>query len=154
KLEPTRELADQLTSAEWMASAPGPDELKRLLLNCSDCHSLQRIFQSRHDAPEFLSVFDRMSGYYPGASDLQPQRLVGAHRRPHVPAAMREKFAAYLASINLNGRSENPFELSTFPRPKGRATRVIITEYDLPRKETQPHDVIVDPDGMVWYSHF
>ena len=30
----------------------------------------------------------------------------------------------------------------------------IITEYDLPRKEIQPHDVIVDPDGMVWFSHF
>jgi len=24
----------------------------------------------------------------------------------------------------------------------------------LPRKEIQPHDVIVDPDGGVWFSHF
>jgi virginiamycin B lyase len=40
------------------------------------------------------------------------------------------------------------------PRPKGAATKVIYTEYDLPRKEAQPHDVIVDRDGMVWYSDF
>jgi hypothetical protein len=44
--------------------------------------------------------------------------------------------------------------LNTFARPTGRATRVIITEYDLPRKIIQPHDVIVDADGMVWFSHF
>jgi streptogramin lyase len=39
-------------------------------------------------------------------------------------------------------------------RPKGRATKVVITEYDLPRREIQPHDDVVDPDGMVWFSHF
>ena len=154
KLTPARQLADQLTNAEWMASAPGPDEVKRLMLGCVDCHSVQRIFQSRHNATDFLNVFERMSGYYPGASDLQPQRLVGAHRRPGVPADMRQKFAEYLASLNLSSRAEHSFELTTFPRPKGRATKVIMTEYDLPRKEIQPHDVIVDPDGMVWYSHF
>ena len=31
---------------------------------------------------------------------------------------------------------------------------MIITEYDLPRKEAQPHDVIIDRDGMAWYSDF
>jgi streptogramin lyase len=154
KLKPATELADQLTNAEWMASAPGEESIKRLLLNCTDCHGVQRIFQSRHSAADFLKVFERMGGYYPGASDLQPQRLVGAHRRPPVPAAAQQKFADYLASINLSESPKRPFELKSFPRPSGRATKVVITEYDLPRKEIQPHDVIVDPDGMVWYSHF
>jgi hypothetical protein len=53
----------------------------------------------------------------------------------------------YLASVKLSSQSTHGFELKTFPRPAGRATRVIITEYDLPRKEIQPHDVIVDPDS-------
>jgi streptogramin lyase len=154
KLKPATELADQLTNAEWMASAPGEESIKRLLFNCTDCHGVQRIFQSRHTAADFLKVFERMGGYYPGASDLQPQRLVGAHRRPPVPAGVQQKFADYLASINLSESPKRPFELKSFPRPSGRATKVVITEYDLPRKEIQPHDVIVDPDGMVWYSHF
>jgi virginiamycin B lyase len=154
KLKPATELADQLTNAEWMASAPGEESIKRLLLNCTDCHGVQRIFQSRHSAADFLKVFERMGGYYPGASDLQPQRLVGAHRRPPVPAGVQQKFADYLASINLSESPKRPFELKSFPRPSGRATRVVITEYDLPRKEIQPHDVIIDPDGMVWFSHF
>ena len=40
----------------------------------------------------------------------------------------------------------------TLPRPKGKAARVIITEYDLPRPDAMPHDAVVDSDGMVWYS--
>ena len=31
---------------------------------------------------------------------------------------------------------------------------MIITEYDLPRKDAQPHDVVMDADGMIWYSDF
>jgi virginiamycin B lyase len=31
---------------------------------------------------------------------------------------------------------------------------MIITEYDLPARTRQPHDVIVDSDGMVWYISF
>lgn len=154
RLKPAPVTSEQLTNAEWMTSAPGTDEVKRRLLNCTDCHSLRRVFESKHSAADFLQVFDRMGGYYPGASDMQPQRLVGAHRRPAVDSASAQQFAEYLASVNLNGRAEHNFEFKLSPRPSGRATRVIITEYDLPRKEIQPHDVIVDRDGTVWYSHF
>src|ERR1044071_2158672 len=31
---------------------------------------------------------------------------------------------------------------------------MIVTEYDLPRKTIEPHDVILDAKGMVWYSNF
>jgi virginiamycin B lyase len=153
-LQPVREPADQLTNAEWLASAPGSDEIKRQLLNCTDCHSLQRVFKSQHTKEEFLQVFDRMGGYYPGATDLEPQRLVGDHRRPHLPAGIVQQVAEYLASVNLSTAAKWPFDLKTFPRPSGRATKVIITEYELPRKEIQLHDVVVDRDGMVWFSNF
>jgi streptogramin lyase len=154
RLKPAPVTTDQLTNSEWLTSVPGPDNLKRALLNCADCHSLRRIFESKHTAADFLKVFERMGGYYPGASDMQPQRLVGEHRRPAVNPAIAQRLAEYLASVNLSNQSSHEFELKVSPRPSARATRVIITGYDLPRKETQPHDVIVDPDGMVWYSHF
>jgi streptogramin lyase len=54
----------------------------------------------------------------------------------------------------LSTRDKWDFDLKTLPRPKGASTKVIYTEYDLPRKVAQPHDVIVDKDGMVWYSDF
>ena len=40
------------------------------------------------------------------------------------------------------------------PRPKGRATHVIITEYDMPRETIAPHDVRTDAAGFIWYSNF
>jgi virginiamycin B lyase len=153
-LVPTKNLPAQLTNAEWLLSLPGDDAQKKFLRNCTDCHTLQRIVSSTHDAKEFMQVFDRMAGYYPGASPLSPQRLIGDARRPAVDPAIAAQAAAYLASVNLSEGTGWDYKLQTLPRPTGRATRVIITEYALPRPVIQPHDVIVDRDGMVWYSNF
>jgi streptogramin lyase len=154
KLRPTENLPDQLTNSEWIESVPGSPDTKKLFLGCTDCHTLQRVIESKHTANEFLQVFDRMAGYYPGAWPEQPQRLVGDARRPALPAGKEKEFAEYLASINLSATSAHPYPLKTFARPTGRATHVMITEYDLPRKIIQPHDAIVDADGIVWFSHF
>jgi streptogramin lyase len=66
----------------------------------------------------------------------------------------RRRMAEFLSSINLSKGPEWIYPLKTFPRPKGRATHVIITEYDLPKPTRQPHDVMVDSDGMAWYISF
>ena len=47
-----------------------------------------------------------------------------------------------------------PFPLKTLPRPKGKATQVIYTVYDLPRPDAAPHDTTMDAQGNVWYSDF
>ena len=46
------------------------------------------------------------------------------------------------------------FPLKTQPRLTGKSTHVIITEYDLPNRLIQPHDVVLDREGNVWYSDF
>src|SRR5437870_3476200 len=56
KLRPTRDLAAQLSNAEWMASMPGSDQQKKFLLSCNSCHSYQPVVNSTHDAAEFLKV--------------------------------------------------------------------------------------------------
>jgi virginiamycin B lyase len=154
KLRPTKNLAKQLTNAEWLASFPGTDTQKKALLNCISCHNLDRIVNSNHDAAEFVQVFDRMTGYYPGSTPQHPQRLLGEARRNLGQAAGVKAMAEYLASVNLSKDEVWDYPLKTLPRPTGRATRVVITEYDLPRKQIQPHDAIVDADGMVWFTHF
>ena len=101
-----------------------------------------------------MQVFDRMTGYYPGSTPQHPQRLIGEARRNLGQAAGVKAMAEYLASLNLSKDETWDYPLKTLPRPTGRATRVVITEYDLPRKQIQPHDAIVDSDGMVWFTHF
>ena len=168
RLRPTKDIAAQLTNAEWLSSMPGSDQQKKFLLSCNSCHSYQPIVNSTHDAGKFLQVFDKMAGYYPGSTILHPQRLVGAARRNlggGAGSAMggeggmssdpRAKAAAdWLATVNLSKGPNRDYLFKTLPRPSGRATRMIVTEYDLPRKTIEPHDVIVDSDGMVWYSDF
>jgi streptogramin lyase len=154
KLKQTKNLPRQLTNAEWLASFPGTDTQKKALLNCIGCHDVDRIAASTHDANEFVQVFDRMTGYYPGSTPQHPQRLNGDARRNLGQAAGVKAMADYLASVNLSTDETWTYPLKTFARPTGRATRVVITEYDLPRKQIQPHDAIVDADGMVWFTHF
>jgi streptogramin lyase len=155
KLRKTKNLSAQLTNAEWIASIPGTDDQKKFLLSCNSCHSLQPIVKSTHDADEFMQVFQRMSGYYPGSTPLRPQRLVGDARREGMLRGANVKASAeWLAGVNLSSSQTWEYPLKTLSRPKGKATRVIITEYDLPRETIEPHDVIVDSNGMVWYSDF
>jgi virginiamycin B lyase len=148
-LRPTEDLAAQLTNAEWLASFPGTDEQKRSLLECMSCHTLERIARSTHVANEWVSVLERMAGYANNTTPNRPQRR--AVERKLAPERARTT-AEYLARINLSAGPWT-YPLTTYARPTGRATRVVITEYALPRPSIAPHDVRVDRDG-VWYSDF
>jgi streptogramin lyase len=156
KLGKAKNIFNTLSNAELMISAPGSDQQKRFLTNCTSCHTLQRVFSASHTPEEFEQVFKRMGTYSPGSTPTHPQPLVPGPRglRPRVPAAQAPAAAKWLYSVNLSNPDRKEYDFKTLPRPKGKATHVIITQYDLPRKEAQPHDVVVDQDGMVWYSDF
>jgi streptogramin lyase len=154
KLQKTKNLAAQMTNADWLNSMPGTEEQKKFLLNCVGCHTLERIVRSNHDAEEFLQVFTRMSGYYPGSTPTKPQKLYGDFLRVRDRGGDIEKTAQWLASVNLSKQEKWNWPLKTMPRLTGKSTHVIITEYDLPNPQIQPHDVMLDKDGTVWYSDF
>jgi streptogramin lyase len=139
-----------------MVSAPGADKQKQFLTNCIGCHTLQRVFTSSHTPEEFQQVFKRMGTYSPGSTPAKPQPLLPGPRgeRPAVSAQEAPAASEWLYSVSLANPDRQEYEFKSLPRPKGLSTKVIITEYDLPRKEAQPHDVIIDRDGMVWYSDF
>ncbi|MFZ1967409.1 MAG: carboxypeptidase regulatory-like domain-containing protein [Bradyrhizobium sp.] len=157
-LRATKDLASQLTNAEWLASMPGTDGQKGQLLNCVGCHTLARPLNSKYTADEFLTmILPRMQGYVNQSMPSHPQ-LRHAERLREERGDQRVQVyrgvAEYLASVNLSSHPTWNFEFKTLPRPTGAATRVIYTEYDLPRETIEPHDVIVDVNGMVWFSSF
>ena len=156
KLAKARSIASKLSSGEWLNSIPGSDQQKAFMGQCVGCHTLQRVLTSSHTAEEYEQVFIRMSRYSPGSQPTRPQPLLPGPRgeRPAVTGAAAKAAAEYLASISLGNPDSTEYSFKTFPRPTGKSTRVIITEYDLPRKEAMPHDVIVGQDGKVWYSDF
>jgi len=157
-LRKSEDIASQLTNAEWLASMPGTDAQKGQLLNCVGCHTLDRALRSKYSADDFLTtVLPRMQGYVNQSIPAHPQ-LRRAERLMEERGDQRVQVyrgaAEYLASVNLSSHSKWDFDWKIQPRPTGAATRVIYTEYDLPRETIEPHDVIVDRSGLVWYSSF
>jgi streptogramin lyase len=158
RLVPTKDLSAQLSDAEWLMSMPGSYDQKRDLNDCDSCHSLQRVVRSKFNADQFQHIILPMmaGGYFTNNSSPEhPQKKLGA---PFVPNAKQleqsRAMADYLASINLNGRTTWTYALKTMPRPTGRATHVLITEYDLPRPDLAPHDVVETAQGEVYFSSF
>jgi streptogramin lyase len=100
-----------------------------------------------------------MSGYPPLSFPLMVQktpapRIGGGAVAADRQQQSRRRQAEYLASLNLSAGPHWTYAFKTLPRPTGAATRVVYTEYDLPARTRQPHDVIVDSAGMVWYASF
>jgi streptogramin lyase len=156
KLAKANELEAQLSNAEWLMSAPGQDAVKSNLTNCVGCHTLRRVFASVHNTDEFKQIFKRMGTYSPGTMPVHPQLLLPGPRgqRSPIPQSRVDAVANWLASIDTRLGDKLSYPIKTLPRPKGESTKVIITEYDLPRKQAEPHDVVMGPNGMVWYSDF
>ncbi|MGB6662699.1 MAG: carboxypeptidase regulatory-like domain-containing protein [Xanthobacteraceae bacterium] len=152
KLDKTKNLAGQLTNAEWMMSFPGTEEQKAFLLNCTSCHTMERIARSTHNVDEWMQVVSRMMGYGAVSQPVKPQPMLDRSRAGN-PEQYRQA-AEYLATVNLSAVDKWPYELKTLPRPTGRATRAIVTEYDMKRQTAEPHDVQVAKDGSIWYSDF
>jgi virginiamycin B lyase len=150
-LRKTEDLAAQLTNTEWLMSMPGTAEQKRPLIECMSCHTLERIVRSKFTAEEFAPVLRRMANYANNSTMARVQARVAERE---IPQERVQKTAAYLATVNLSAGATWNYPLKTLPRPRGRATHVVITEYDLPRPSIAPHDVRTDRDGNIWYSNF
>jgi virginiamycin B lyase len=152
KLQKSKDLASQLSSLEWAMSIPGTTDQKDKLVyqtvSCAYCHNWQRVMKSTHTADEFVSVMNRMQTYYTDGSAVSndgrgrgqkqtADRVAAVEKNANWGNVPKKDLAEYLATMNLSGgRTTWPFELKTLPRPKGKATRVIITQYDMPRPDT------------------
>jgi streptogramin lyase len=172
KLDKAKDIAGQMSSIEWAISIPGTTEQKDKLVyqtgSCAYCHAWERVMKSKHTAEEFVPLFTRMQSYYTdGTASSRDKRGRGQLATPDVIAAAQENpmwgraptgilksdLADYLSSLNLSGgRTTWPYELRTLPRSKGKGTRVIITQYDMPRSDTVAHDLDLDSKGTIWYT--
>ena len=143
-LPPVRDIAAQMSGAEWLASLSGTAEEKSLLTNyCNWCHSYQQIFRNHYDERSWSKIVFRMTA---GAGSP----LINVRPPGRMTKDDQAKLVHWLATVRGPDSKDPPF--ATLPRPHGRATRVVITEYELPRLETATHDVTGDSRGRPWYS--
>ncbi len=85
KLKKVENLSAHLTNAEWLMSMPGTDEQKQFLLNCTGCHTLERIMKStlrRRRVPADLPADERLLSGQHAAEAAAARRHCHARCRP------------------------------------------------------------------------
>jgi len=153
KVSTPTKLAMQMSNGEILMSVPGTQQQKQQLAGCVNCHTLQKVLFSRFDADQMAEVVQRMTLHTNNSSLLHP--WFRPHKDPVGPPATGQVTAGkYLSSINLSASDTFEYQLKTLPRPKGKATQVIYTMYELPRPDASPHDEVFDAQGNLWYSDF
>jgi len=82
-LKKTKNLASQLTNAEWMMSIPAPKSKRRCCSIASAVTRLERIMRSTHDSDEWTKVITRMMGYGAVSQPIKPQPMLTGPARAH-----------------------------------------------------------------------
>ena len=143
-LPPVPQIAAQMTGSEWLLSLSGTGAEKKLLTNnCNFCHSYQQIFRNHYDEAGWGKIVYRMIH---GAGSP----LININERGRWGADEEARLVKWLATVRGPESKDPPFVM--LPRPQGRQTRVVVTEYELPRLEMATHDVSGDSKGNIWYS--
>jgi virginiamycin B lyase len=150
-LPPTPDVVAQLTGVEWMMNLPGTAQEKHMFtMSCGfGCHSYQQIFRNRYDKQSWRLIVERMTRGG-GSPLIRQQQAPAKAARGRSGLPYEEVVTDWLARVRGPEAKDPP--LHTLPRPRGAATRVVITEYELPRTLLAPHDVHGDSKGNIWYT--
>ena len=149
------------TATDIVMALPGTDEEKFLFIQCDNCHSLQWVLRQPHTKQEWDTIVRRMfgvrrsAGNTPGTRSSQQQQYL-------------EPLVNYLTEIRgpESAGKEIPFTIQTRPTDDA-STRLVVTEYDIPRggikdpylirsdpRYVWPHDIIVDNEHGYYTDHF
>jgi len=161
-------LVEQASNSELMESFPGTQKEKEALFTrCDGCHGAYYLAKSRFTKKDWLLIVSKMkSAVTTPVGDISPPVRRGDSRNPaergeedyfrigdQAFLTDDEAIAEYLARIR--GPESPDFPIQFQPRPTGDLTRAVVTEYQIERPWTLPHDVLVDPRGRyVWYNEW
>jgi len=155
-LRPPRFMEDQMTSVDWLRNIPGtPEQIELVSRNCIHCHTGMPM-KFRFDQESWAKIIRLMLGkrIHSAQWGMDSRRSPDAKPDRELPG-FEEKvqaIAGYMAQV----RGPRPIDLSNaklLPRPTGKSTRVMYTEYAIPYPNAELHDIAVEPrTGMVWWT--
>src|SRR3990172_3645573 len=147
-LPPTPDVLSQLTDAEGLYNLPGTAMEKKIFNNAcgGSCHSYQMPFRSMFDERSWRLVLHKMR-HFGGRLLLRQEDMASL---PPEDKEYEEVLVKWLSRVRGPEATYPPMKM--FPRPQGPATRVVITEYEIPSVGVHVHDVAGDPDGNIWYT--
>ncbi|HVB33104.1 MAG TPA: carboxypeptidase regulatory-like domain-containing protein [Patescibacteria group bacterium] len=149
-LPPVPAIESQMSGSEILWNLAGTNEQKfTFARTCgAGCHSFQQIFRNRFDERSWRIIVDRMTGYM-GNSLIVPRRPMTG-KAAIAFAQEKDRVIRWLSEVRGPESKDAPVHL--YPRSSGSSTRVVITEYPLPRTSMSPHDVFGDGKGNIWFT--
>ncbi len=152
-LPPVMQIQAQLSNDELLWNLPGTaDDKDRFQRACgSGCHSYIPMFRARYDERSWGLIVDRMFNH--GGQTLRNRQNQSQNPGAGTNRGSKEdqqKLVKWLAQVRGPESVDAPYQ--TFPRPRGRATRAVVTEYEIPRELLGLHDVSGDSQGNIWFT--
>jgi len=148
-LPPTPEILAQLSDSEWLFNLPGTAQEKKLFADAcgSGCHTWHQSLRNRFDEHGWELMVTRMTTY---ATRLLIEQRNDGETGFGKTDEERKVILKFLQRVR-GPNSEWP-PMKSYPRPRGEATRVVVTEYELPHFDARPHDVVGDAQGNIWFT--
>jgi streptogramin lyase len=141
-LKPAKDFTNQLASFEYIAALPEDTPANRRMRaifnnTCVSCHNANFVLQNRFDEAGWKAILTTMETLSVVGRPVPTNPFIHHHK---------DELAAYLA--RMRGPGPSPMQFKPYPRPKGDAARVVITEYSVPPAESPGE--LVDQDGNDW----
>ena len=138
-------LESQINGSELLSILP-PEDRQALINRCGACHQLGLLGGKRLTPAAWTSLVERMSHKEPGG---RAEAVTWAPWEPNpwdtIPPVLTKHFSP--------GAESHRYEPLPVKNTLDHISKVVIKEYDLPRAETNPHDMAADPSGKrVWYG--
>src|SRR5262249_49136454 len=132
-LPATDDVLSQLTGVEWLFNLPGTAEEKHTFTRtCGEgCHGYDQIMRNRYDERSWRLIRFRML-HYSGSPLIVRGRARGE-------PGQEDLVIKWLARVR--GPDAQLGQVKVLPRAQGRATNVVVTEYELPHVLLATHDV-------------
>jgi streptogramin lyase/mono/diheme cytochrome c family protein len=142
-LPPTPEIAAQLSGAEILWNLSGTDQEKSTFVKTCGvgCHDLKEILRNRFDERSWRVMVSWMTS----STSIFVVRRDTSKLSPEAEMVLK-----WLVRVRGPESKDQPYRM--FPRPSGSSTRVIITEYEMPRRFLSMHGVYGDSKGNIWYD--
>jgi virginiamycin B lyase len=165
-LKPFEEIWRQFSDGEWLASLPDDNphdrKMKKVLLyTCSACHNSGFVLEKRFDKSDWEVIVNHMSklsgwsdpphpaccgGVAPANNDdvsgggKLAHPMLDADGNPIGPEQRilefyKKDIIDYLARVR--GPEAFSSKMTPFPRPTGEAANIVVTEYDVPDKDSR-----------------
>jgi virginiamycin B lyase len=146
-----------LTPSDWISFLPDDgDGMKGLFINrCVNCHGPEPIYRHRLDSLGWKKVLVTMQGGFGSNTNRLSRRFTNVSDEEAMTVTGEEnlQIVAYLTkNFGPDEKSGKPSLEPVTYRTAHANSNVIFTQFDIPTRDSQPHNVFAAKNGDLWFA--